>query len=151
MSTTSDFDSARAVDWNDATQVRNWNAGVIKEFREHGGQAAGGSLILLTTTGAKSGQPRVSPLVYMMDGDHIVIFAAKAGAPTNPDWYHNLAAHPEVTVERGTEKFQARARVAEGAERERLYNQVASQMPVFAEYPKNTTRVIPVVVLERLL
>jgi len=145
MSTTTEFDGA---------QVLDWNAGVIKEFRENGGvvggQFAGMSLILLTTTGAKSGQQRVSPLAHTMDGDHVVICASKAGAPTNPDWYHNLVAHPEVTVEYGTEKFQARARVAEGTERERLYNQMASEMPGFAGYQKNTTRVIPVVVLERL-
>ena len=145
MSTTSSFDE---------NQVKNWNAGIIKEFRENGGkvggQFAGASLILLTTTGAKSGQPRTSPLANTTDGDRIVIIASKAGAPTNPDWYHNLIAHPEVTVEQGTEKFQARASVAEGAERERLYNQMAAQMPGFAEYQKNTTRVIPVVVLERI-
>ncbi len=145
MSTTSNFDEA---------EVKDWNAGVIKEFRENGGvvggQFAGAPLILLTTTGAKSGQPRTSPLAYDTDGDRIVIFASKAGAPTNPDWYHNLVAHPEVTVERGTDKFQARASVAEGAERERLYNRMAAQMPGFAEYQRNTTRVIPVVVLERI-
>jgi len=137
MSTTSDF-----------------NAGVIKEFRENGGkvggQFAGAPLILLITTGAKSGQPRTSPLVHSTDGDHLVIIASKAGAPTNPDWYYNLVANPEVTVEQGTEKFQARATVAQDAERERLYNQMAAQMPGFAEYQKNTTRVIPVVVLERI-
>jgi len=148
MSTTNDFDPT------DATQVKDWNAGIIREFRENGGKVggrfAGGSLILLTTTGAKSGQPRTSPLANTMDGNHIVIIASKGGAPTNPDWYHNLVAHPEVTVERGTEKFQARARIAEGAERERLYNQMASQMPSIAEYQKNITRVIPVVVLEHI-
>ncbi len=115
-----------------------------------GGQFAGTPLILLTTTGAKSGQPRIAPLAHTTDGDHIVIIASKAGAPTNPDWYHNLVAHPEVMVERGTEKYQARARIAEGAERERLYNQMAAQMPGFAGYQQKTTRVIPVVVLERL-
>jgi len=106
-------------------------------------------MLLLTTTGARSGQSRTTPLVYTTDGDRIVIIASKAGAPTNPDWYHNLVANQTATIEVGAEKFQARATVAEGVERERLYNQQAEQMPGFAEYQKKTTRQIPVVILER--
>ena len=134
--------------------MNNYNQTIIEEFRAHGGkvsgQFGGGNLLLLTTTGAKSGQSRVNPLVYTTDGDHYIIVASKAGAPTNPDWYHNILAHPEVTVEVGAERFQARATIAEGEERTRLYDQMASHMPGFAEYQRNTTRQIPVVVLERI-
>jgi deazaflavin-dependent oxidoreductase (nitroreductase family) len=107
-------------------------------------------MLLLTTTGAKSGQPRTNPLVYTTDGDHMIIMASKGGAPTNPDWYHNVVANPVVTVEVGDEQFQARAAVAEGPERERLFSQMAAQMPGFADYQQKTTRQIPVVVLERM-
>lgn len=136
------------------SNYNDFNQSIITEFRANGGkvggQFAGASMILLTTTGAKSGQQRTAPLVYTTDGDRFVIIASKAGAPTNPDWYHNLVAHPMATAEIGSEKFQVRASVAEGAERERLYNQQAALMPGFAEYQKKTTRVIPVVVLERV-
>ena len=131
----------------------DFNQQVIAEFRANGGKVggpfAGSPMALLTTTGARSGQPRTTPLVYTTDGDRIVIIASKAGAPTNPDWYHNLVANPMATLEIGAEKFQARARVAEGEERERLYDQQAALMPGFAEYQKKTTRQIPVVILER--
>jgi deazaflavin-dependent oxidoreductase (nitroreductase family) len=136
-----------------SSNPNDFNQQVITEFRANGGKVggpfAGSPMLLLTTTGAKSGQSRTTPLVYTTDGDHIVIIASKAGAPTNPDWYHNLVAHPTATVEIGTEKFQARARVAEGEERQRLYDQQAALMPGFAEYQKKTTRQIPVVILER--
>ncbi len=131
----------------------DFNQQVIAEFRANegkvGGPFAGSPMVLLTTTGAKSGKERTSPLVYTTDGDQIIIIASKAGAPTNPDWYYNIVANPTVTVEIGAERFQARATVAEGAERDRLFNQQATQMPGFAEYQTKTTRVIPVVVLER--
>ncbi len=131
----------------------DFNQQVIAEFRANegkvGGPFAGSPMVLLTTTGAKSGKERVSPLVYTTDGDRIIIIASKAGAPTSPDWYYNLVANPTVTVEIGAERFQARATVAEGAERDRLFNQQATQMPGFAEYQKKTTRQIPVVILER--
>ncbi|MDQ6602538.1 MAG: nitroreductase family deazaflavin-dependent oxidoreductase [Chloroflexota bacterium] len=131
----------------------DFNQQVIAEFRANegkvGGPFAGSPMVLLTTTGAKSGKERTSPLVYTTDGDRIIIIASKAGAPTSPDWYYNLVANPTVTVEIGTERFQARATVAEGAERDRLFDQQATQMPGFAEYQKKTTRQIPVVVLER--
>lgn len=136
-----------------ATDFNEFNRKLIAEFRANGGkvtgQFAGRPLLLLTTKGAKSGKERVSPLVYTTDGDRIVIIASKGGAPTNPDWYHNIVAHPDVTVEIGAEKFAARATIAEGAERDRLFDQHAAQMPGFAEYQRNTTRRIPAVVLER--
>ncbi len=131
----------------------DFNQRVIAEFRANGGKVGGpfdGSpMLLLTTTGARSSRPRTTPLVYTTDGDRIVIIASKAGAPTNPDWYHNLVANPLATIEIGSERFQARATVAEGEERDRLYSQQAARMPGFAEYQKKTTRRIPVVVLER--
>ncbi len=134
-------------------EVKSFNENLIEEFRANGGKVsgmfAGAPLLLLTTTGAKSGQPRVAPLAYTTDNGNLVIIASKGGAPTNPDWFHNILANPEVTVELGTESFPARATVAE-TERDRLYDQMAAQMPGFAEYQKNTTRRIPVVVLERI-
>jgi deazaflavin-dependent oxidoreductase (nitroreductase family) len=136
------------------SEYQDFNQKIIEEFRANGGKVggpfAGGNMLLLTTTGARSGQPRVSPLAYSSDGDRIVVIASKGGAPTNPDWFHNLIANPIVTVERGTETFQARATVPEAAERDRLFDQVSAQMPGFAEYQRNTTRKIPVVVLEKL-
>ncbi|HVU69598.1 MAG TPA: nitroreductase family deazaflavin-dependent oxidoreductase [Ktedonobacteraceae bacterium] len=135
--------------------MSDFNQQIINEFRANngkvGGPFAGGSLLLLTTTGAKSGQPRTSPLAYTSDGENLVIIASKAGAPTNPDWYYNLLAHPEVTVEVGNERYQARASVvAEQEKRDRLYAKMVERMPGFADYEKKTTRKIPVVVLERL-
>ena len=132
----------------------NFNQQIIDEFRANGGKVGGmfegAPMLLLTTVGARSGQPRVSPLVYTSDGDRMVIIASKGGAPTNPDWYHNLRANPEVTLEVGTETFPARASVPEGAERQRLFDHMAAQMPGFADYQRNTSRQIPVVVLERI-
>jgi len=132
----------------------NFNQQIIEEFRANsgnvGGPFAGSTMLLLTTTGAKSGQPRISPLVYMANGDHMIIIASKGGAPTNPDWFYNLKANPVVTIERGTETFQARATIPEAAERDRLFEQVSTKMPGFGEYQRNTTRQIPVVVLEKL-
>jgi deazaflavin-dependent oxidoreductase (nitroreductase family) len=137
--------------------MRDWdqfNRGVVEEFRATGGKAAGRfsgrPLLLLTTTGAKSGLPRTVPLLYSRDGDRLVVIASRGGEPINPDWYHNLVAHPTVTVELPAETFRAIATVAEGAERRRLFDQQAAQMPFFAEYERTTSRHIPVVVLERL-
>lgn len=134
-------------------EFRAFNENLIEEFRANGGKVggmfAGAPLMLLTTTGAKSGKPRVAPLVYTRDGDDYVIIASKGGAPTHPDWYHNILANPAVTVEIGSESFPARATVAE-ADRDRLFDQQAAQMPNFAEYQRNTMRRIPVVVLERI-
>jgi len=139
---------------NDFSKANDFNKTIIEDFRANGGkvsgQFAGGTLLLLNTIGAKSKQPRTNPLAYTKDGDNYLIIASKAGAPTNPDWYYNIVANPEVTVEVGSERFQARATVPEGEERDRLYNQMATQMPGFAEYQRNTTRRIPVVVLKRI-
>jgi deazaflavin-dependent oxidoreductase (nitroreductase family) len=133
---------------------RDWNAfnkDVIEQFRANDGQIPGreNPLILLTTTGAKSGLPRTNPLNYSTDGDRIIVIASKGASPTHPDWYHNLVAHPEAVIEIGTEKFPVKAKVAEGEERERLYNAQAALMPFFAEYQRQTTRQIPVIIFER--
>lgn len=128
---------------------------LIEDHRAHGGQVtsgpfAGRPVLLLTTRGAHTGEPRLAPLVYTRDGDEYVILASKGGAPTHPAWYHNLVANPVVMVEAGGERFSARARVTEGAERERLWEQHATINPGFRDYQRRTTRVIPVVVLERI-
>ena len=134
--------------------AENFNQQIIEEFRANdgkvGGYFEGGTLLLLTTTGAKSGQPRLSPLAYTTDGDRFVIIASKGGAPTNPDWYYNLLAHPIVSIEVGQEHLQARATVVEEPERARLYAKMVEKMPGFAEYQRNTTRQIPVIALERI-
>lgn len=133
--------------------MNDFNRKVIEEFRANAGKVAGpfegAAMILITTTGAKSGQERVAPLVYQADGDRMVIFASKAGAPTSPDWYYNLVAHPGAIAEIGTEKFPVTARVAEGEERDRLWNRQKELSPGFAAYEAKTTRTIPVVILER--
>jgi deazaflavin-dependent oxidoreductase (nitroreductase family) len=132
--------------------ANDWNQTVIDEFRASGGKLsgdfAGVPMLILHTTGAKSGEPRVIPLMYRQEGDDLVIFASKAGAPTNPDWLHNLRAHPEVSVEVGTETKSVVAREAEGEERERIWESHKQEFPGFAEYEAKTDRVIPVVVLE---
>ena len=122
------------------------NRGVISE-----GPFTGRDLLLLTTTGATSGQPRTHPLAYTRDGDRYLIVASKGGAPSHPAWYHNLRKHHEVTVEVGPEKFRAKAIAhAGGPERRRLFDQMASVLPGFKEYEEKTSRQIPVVLLERL-
>lgn len=130
----------------------DWNKQIIEEFRANGGkvggQFAGANLLLLHTLGAKSNQPRINPLAYFKDGDNYVIIASKGGAPSNPDWYYNILAHPDVTLEIGTEQFKAHATVPERAERDRIFANVVKQAPGFGEYQKNNPRVIPVVVLE---
>jgi deazaflavin-dependent oxidoreductase (nitroreductase family) len=133
--------------------VDDWNARIIAEFREHqgrvGGQFEGAPLLLLTTTGARTGTPRVAPMMYLAEGERLFVFASKAGAPNNPDWFHNLVAHPDVGVELGSDTFAATAVVVEGEERERIYAEQASRFPGFAEYQAKTDRVIPVVELVR--
>jgi deazaflavin-dependent oxidoreductase (nitroreductase family) len=133
------------------SNANDWNSAIIAEFRANGGKVggrfAGRPLLLLHTTGSKSGQRRVNPLAYTRDGDRLVVIASKGGAPTNPDWYYNLLANPLVTVEVGTEQFQAQATVPADPERTRLYDQMAKVMPGFAEYQRNTTRRIPVITL----
>ena len=136
---------------NDAPN--DWNAGMIKDFRANRGQItagpmAGAQLLLLTHRGAKSGAERTVPLAYVRDGSRYVIVASKGGAPIHPDWYWNLIANPEVTVEAGTERFGAKATEVKGEERRRLFDLQAAKMPGFAEYERTTTRVIPVFALE---
>ncbi len=129
--------------------TNEYNQELIDKFRANGGVAPNGSpLLLLTTTGAKSGQTRVNPLAFTRDGDRYVVIASKGGYPTNPDWYHNLVAHPEVVVEVDRMRFAARAIVTEGSERQRLFDAQAAIMPNFAEYQTRTTRPIPVIVLD---
>jgi deazaflavin-dependent oxidoreductase (nitroreductase family) len=132
--------------------MADWNSGIIEEFRANGGKVGGPfegmPLLLLHTTGAKSGAQRVNPLSYRTDGNALVVFASKAGAPTNPDWYYNLLAHPEVSVEVGSDKRDLVARVADGDERDRLWEAHKTEYPGFAGYEEKTDRVIPVVVLE---
>jgi len=136
------------------SEMDDFNQGVIKEFRANqgkvSGQMEGMPMILLTTTGAKTGRTLVRPLVYTRDGDRIVIVASFAGGPHNPPWYQNLVANPVATVEVGAEKFQVRAKPAAGEERERLFNQHAAKMPIFNAYRKKTTPQISVLVLERI-
>jgi deazaflavin-dependent oxidoreductase (nitroreductase family) len=136
------------------SDYNDFNAALVAEFRANGGRVGGpfadSPLLILTTTGAKSGQPRTHPLVYTTDGDHLVVIASKGGAPTNPAWYHNLVANPTATVELPGETFQVRAVEAQGDERDRLFDRQAAQMPGFADYQRNTTRRLPVVVLERV-
>lgn len=133
------------------SEANERNQKIINEFRANGGKVGGyfegKSLLLLHTKGAKSGQERINPVACVKDGDRYVVIASKGGAPTNPDWYYNLVAHPDVTIEVGTQTFQVRAAVAEEPERTRLYNQMVEMMPGFDDYRRKTTRVIPVMVL----
>ena len=135
------------------SEFNNWNNQVIEEFHANGGKVGGrfanSNLLLLHTIGAKSNQERINPLGYVKDGDNYVIVASKGGLPTNPDWYYNILAHPDVSLEVGTEHFKAHATVPERQERDRIFAEVVKQAPGFGEYQKNTSRVIPVVVLER--
>lgn len=136
------------------TDVNAFNRDLIDEFRANNGTVsgpmAGAPLLLITTIGAKSGEERVNPLAYSRDGDRIVIIASKAGAPTHPDWYHNIVANPEVTVELPGETFRARASVADGEERDRLFAERAAVTPGFNDYAAKAGRVIPVVLLTRI-
>jgi len=138
-----------------SSTYQDFNRNLIEHLRANRGVATAGpfqgrDLVILTTKGAKSGAVRESPVVYSRDGDKYVIVASKGGAPTNPSWYHNLKAHPEVSVEIGGEKFKTRAREAGDDEYERLYQNHAAKMPAFNDYRKKTTRKIPVMILERV-
>ena len=130
-----------------------FNRDLIAEYRANGGQTSGpfkdAPLLLLTTKGRRSGEPRTSPVVYLRDGEDVVVFASKAGAPDNPDWYHNLLADPSVTVELGAQTYEATAVVTEGEERARLFAAQSEKMEAFREYEAKTTREIPVVRLVR--
>jgi deazaflavin-dependent oxidoreductase (nitroreductase family) len=132
--------------------MTDWNSKIIEEFRANagqvGGQFEGAPLLLLHTVGARTGQPRVNPMMYQPVPDGYAVFASKGGAPANPDWYYNLLAHPRVTAEIGTGTAEFRARVAEGEERERIWAAQKAAYPGFADYERKTARQIPVVVLE---
>jgi deazaflavin-dependent oxidoreductase (nitroreductase family) len=135
------------------TNANDFNQRIIEEFRANGGVVGGpfqgAPMLLLHHVGAKSGRRRVNPLVYLPDGDRFVVIASKGGAPTNPDWYYNLLANPETTIEVGTETIPVRAEVLDGEERDRLYATQAAERPAFAEYQAKTTRRIPVIALRR--
>ncbi len=138
---------------SDNEPVQDWNTAIIEEFRANGGEVggnfAGAPLLLLHTTGAKTGKERVNPMMYQDQGaGTLAVFASKAGAPTNPDWYRNLVANPEVTAEVGTSTLRFRARTAPAAERDPIWERQKKDYPGFAEYEEKTDRVIPVVILE---
>lgn len=138
-----------------STSFGEFNKGLIADLRANGGKATSGpfkgrDVLILTTRGAKSGLARENPLVYTRDGNHFVIVASKGGSPTHPSWFHNIVAHPDVTIEVSGEKFKAKAHVPDGDEYERLYKQHADINPNFYEYRKRTSRKIPVVVLEKI-
>jgi deazaflavin-dependent oxidoreductase (nitroreductase family) len=129
------------------------NREVIAEFRDNGGKAGGifegKPLVLVHHRGAKSGVERIAPLVPYVDGDRLYVFASKGGADTNPDWYHNLVANPDTVIEYGSETLPVTARVLTGSERDDIYAKQAEAQPQFAEYQRKTTRVIPVIELQR--
>ena len=133
------------------SDVQDWNSKIIEEFRanegEVGGAFAGAPVLLLHTTGAKTGRERVNPMMYLDLDGHRYVFASKAGADTNPDWYWNLVAHTDVTVEVGTETYEVSARPVTGDDRDRVYSEQARRYPGFAEYEQKTSRLIPVVEL----
>ena len=138
------------------SSYNDFNKGLIQDLRAHGGRAtsgpfAGRELLILTTHGAKSGRTSENPLAFSEEGDHYVVVASKGGAPTNPGWYHNLLANPEVGVEVRGSSFRARASaLTEGEDYERLYERHAERMPAFREYRRRSSRKIPVVILERI-
>jgi deazaflavin-dependent oxidoreductase (nitroreductase family) len=140
---------AEDIDWK---AMNDWNRSVIEEFRategKPGGQLEGTYTLLLKTLGAKSGQPRTNPLLYLPYGDHFVIFASKGGSPSHPDWYYNLLAHPQATIEVGTETIEVTAKVVTGELRDQLYAAQVKIAPQFAEYEAKASRQIPVIILE---
>jgi deazaflavin-dependent oxidoreductase (nitroreductase family) len=133
-------------------EVTDWNSKVIEEFRANegkvGGSFEGAPLLLLHTVGARTGQQRVNPMMYQPVAGGYAVFASKGGAPANPDWYHNVLAHPRVAAEIGTRTVELLARVAEGQEREQIWAAQKAAYPGFADYERKTTRQIPVIVLE---
>ncbi len=135
------------------TDHHDFNSTIIAEFRANAGVVdgpfEGRTMLILHSTGAKSGQERVVPLVYQTVGDSWAIFASKGGSPTNPDWYHNLVANPDATIETGTDTVNIKARVTDGDERDRIWEQQKADVPGFADYETATDRIIPVVILER--
>ena len=138
------------TDWDPAAWTRN----LIADMREHGGRPsagpmAGKPLIVLTSIGAKTGEPRTAIVTYHKDGDRWAIAASKGGDPKNPQWFYNLKAHPDVTIEVDNQQVPVHAVFTSGAERDRLWNDHVAQLPEFGEYPKKTDRVIPMILLER--
>jgi deazaflavin-dependent oxidoreductase (nitroreductase family) len=135
--------------------VKAINAALIEEFRANHGALTGrfenSSIVLLTTTGAKTGRIHTTPVMYTRHEGKLLVYASNAGAPKPPDWYANLLAHPQVTVEIGPERYEASARVTQGAERERLFTRTLEDYPFFAEHEKQAGRQIPVVALDRLV
>ena len=129
--------------------MRTHNRKVIEEFRANGGVPDGRALLLLTTKGRRSGEPRTTPMMFIPDHDRLLVIASNAGAPRHPEWYRNLVANPEVTVEITGETYAATAVVPEPAERDRLFAEVVAKYPFFADHQGQVTRTIPVVVLER--
>ena len=134
------------------TDLHDRNARIIEEFRANegkvGGPFEGATMLLLHTEGAKSGQPRVNPLVYLPDGERYVIIASKGGSPEDPQWYRNLLADPNAEIEVDTRRIPVRATMITGPERDELYARQVQRRPAFAEYEKRTTRTIPVIALE---
>lgn len=135
------------------SEAEDYNARIVAEFRANhgkvGGNFEGATLLLLHTTGARTGRALVKPVMYLPDGDRYLVFAANAGADTHPAWYHNLVAHPDVEIEVGDERVPVRAGVLEGAERDEKYARLTKLYPGAADYEAKTTRVIPVVALSR--
>jgi deazaflavin-dependent oxidoreductase (nitroreductase family) len=133
--------------------VNEWNRQVIAEFRANGGKVggrfAGARIVLVHHFGAKSGTERVSPMVYFPDGDRMLVIASAAGMPKNPDWYHNLKAHPHVDVEVCSERFPVTVEELRRAERDEKWKTITAKVPGFAEYQRKTSRVIPVLALSR--
>ena len=133
------------------SDLNDRNKKIIDEFRANSGRVSGNfegkTLLLLHTKGAKSQQKRINPVACIKDGDRLAVIASKGGAPTHPDWYYNIVANPQVTIEVGAENFQAFASVAEEPERTRLYDKMVEVMPGFEGYRRNTIREIPVIVL----
>jgi deazaflavin-dependent oxidoreductase (nitroreductase family) len=134
------------------SEMSDFNRKIIDEFRANegkvGGPFEGAPVLLLTSTGAKSGEQHTTPVVYQQDGERMVIFASKAGAPENPAWFHNLRANPTASVEVGSDTVEVEAVVTDGEERQRLFSKQKQLMPQFADYEQKTTRQIPVVALQ---
>jgi deazaflavin-dependent oxidoreductase (nitroreductase family) len=137
----------------DTASLDEFNRGVVEEFRANGGKVGGpfegGNLLLLHTTGAKSGRPRLSPLAYLTIDGKMLIIGSYAGAPKDPAWVHNLRAKPQAHVEVGTESYDVTVRELPDDEREAAYPKVTEIAPVFADYQANTTRAIPLFELIR--
>jgi deazaflavin-dependent oxidoreductase (nitroreductase family) len=131
------------------TDQKEYNRQLIEQYRaaQGGGEFGGRPLLLLTTTGARTGQRHITPMMYIPDGDRLLVVASNAGAPAHPDWYRNLVAHPRVVVELGKETYDATAHVLEGAERERLWDMIVAQYPFFADHQAKISRQIPVIAL----